>query len=153
MNFPKLEHACSNISLGRKSGHSQESSTPVDKMRRLQCFLLHFKTKKQKKWHYFWLSNLLFNIDQNAFSPLTYIKSLQFSPTEIGKFPDNFMALNKIHNFHTSRYATILVVLYPLHSFYTKIGKFPGNLYFWIRYEPFIRWIWAFLGTLKKTNR
>ena len=53
----------------------------------------------------------IFNKDQNAtFSLLTYLRLTQFSYTEIGIFPDNFISLNKIHNFDTPRLATFMTI-------------------------------------------
>ena len=34
---------------------------------------------------------------------LIYLRRVQFSYTTRGNFPDDFMSLNKIHNFHTPR--------------------------------------------------
>ena len=73
----------------------------VGSTRKTCMFSLHFL--KIKRYNViFDLSNFSINIDQNGtFSLLTYVRLMQFSCTEIGNFTDDFMSLNKIHNFNT----------------------------------------------------
>ena len=66
-------------------------------------YLLHFLKIKRCNINVD-LHSFLFNVDQNAqLSLLTYLRVIQFSCTEIGSFPDDFMSLNDIHSLHTSR--------------------------------------------------
>ena len=52
------------------------------------------------------LHNFFIDTDQNApFFLFTYLGLTQFSYTEIGNFHDDFMSLNRIHNFDTRRFA------------------------------------------------
>ena len=58
------------------------------------------------------LHNLLFDTDKKAqIYHLTYLKLTQFSYTKIVNFPDNFMSLNKICNYHTERKASFQIIL------------------------------------------
>ena len=61
--------------------------------------LLHFYRDELR---HFRLCNFLFDAGQHArFSLLTYLRLTQFSYTDIGNVPDDFMSSNGIRNFHT----------------------------------------------------
>ena len=75
----------------------------------------------------------IFNKDQNAtFSLLTYLRLTQFSYTEKGNFPDDFIPLNEIRNFDTLILATFMTIL----CFWSS------NIIFRLRYASFPMILW-----------
>ena len=80
-------------------------------MRVTIMFLLHFLLIK-RNYRAFYLPNFLFDADQNApCSLVTYLRFMQFSYTEIGNFPEDFIPLNEMSNFDTPRWATFMKIL------------------------------------------
>ena len=79
-------------------------------MRVTIMFVLHFSLIKINNV-IFDFSNFSVDADQNAtFSLLIYLRLMQFSYSKIGNFPDDFIPLNKLHNFDTSILATFMII-------------------------------------------
>ena len=120
----------------------------------LLCFIT-FSVKRN--YFIFDLRNFSFDTDQNAtFLALTYLKLAQFSYTDLGNFPDDFIPLNKLHNFDTSILATFMIIgmfLIEWHHSYTEIGKLPDDFMTWTRYTILIGWIFCIFLVYYEKNR
>ena len=109
--------------------------------------VLHFLFLK-RNYFIFNLHNFLVDADQNTTFPLLTLLT-QFSYTETGNFPDDFIFFSEICNFNTPRQATFITIFDQVTSFSHIDRQACGQFYDLNETRNFYRVdILHFLGTL-----